>query len=252
MINNKLLGVKIKAYGHKIVLEKIIKFILNPEGAMHIVSLNPENLIVCHENREFKRVVETAQIQITDGVGIVWAAKTLGIDVGERSTGTGLMEELVELANKMRLTVGLIGGKGKLAEDLSNCYSSKYPRAKFFGLEGVKDIKKPKKAEEEIILSIVADRMPQIIFVCFGSPYQELWIDCHRDKFKNMVVMGVGGAFDFHLGRIIRAPKIIRQIGMEWLFRLIIEPWRWKRQTRLLRFAWLVFKQKRDMVRETK
>jgi N-acetylglucosaminyldiphosphoundecaprenol N-acetyl-beta-D-mannosaminyltransferase len=79
--------------------------------------------------------------------------------------------------------------------------------------------------------------------VAFGSPNQELWIEHHKKEFKNCVVMGVGGAFDFLGGRVMRAPLFIRQLGFEWFFRLLIQPWRLRRQMRLVRFLGLVIQE---------
>ena len=105
-------------------------------------------------------------------------------------------------------------------------------------------IKNPKKEEEEAIFSIVRTARPNIVIVAFGSPEQELWLDRHNNKFSGIVCIGVGGAFDYFSGNIVHAPSIIRRFGLEWLFRLLIQPWRWRRQLRLIKFIWLVIKQK--------
>jgi len=244
MKSNKILGISITPQSKQNILDKIIKYIRSPKGICHIVSFNPENLVVAYENKKFKEVLETAQIKIIDGVGIVLASRMLGIEVGERVTGVGLMEELIKLADKLRLRVLLIGGKSDLALKLANCYSNKFFKAKFLGIEGIKNIRNPKKQEEEAIFSIVADYKPHFLFVAFGSPDQELWLERHKNKFSKMVIMGVGGAFDFLAGKIFRAPKIIQKLGFEWLFRLLIQPWRWRRQLRLLKFVYLIFKEK--------
>ncbi|MFN4212841.1 MAG: WecB/TagA/CpsF family glycosyltransferase [Microgenomates group bacterium] len=241
MKSNKILDITIPSDNRKNILYKIKKYIHRPTGFFHIVSLNPENLVVACENKEFKKVIETAQIKLIDGVGVVLAARLLGVKVGERVAGVELMEELIRFASKMRLRVLLIGARGNLAERLANCYQRKYPEAKFFGLEGIEDIKNPQKTEEEKIFSIVADFKPHLVFVAFGSPDQELWLAHHHKQFSGAVCMGVGGAFDFLAGKVPRAPSILRRLGLEWLFRLLIQPWRWRRQLRLVKFCWLIF-----------
>jgi len=85
---------------------------------------------------------------------------------------------------------------------------------------------------------------PHLVFVAFGSPYQELWIARHSNQFGKSVVMGVGGAFDYLSGHVYRAPEFIRKIGLEWFFRLLSQPWRWKRQLSLLKFIKLVLQEK--------
>ena len=83
-----------------------------------------------------------------------------------------------------------------------------------------------------------------ILFVAFGSPKQEIWIADNLNKIPAKVVVGVGGSFDFISGKVPRAPKFVRNLGLEWLFRLIIQPWRIKRQLSLLEFIYLVIREK--------
>lgn len=243
MAEKKILNITASSYSKKTILEKIIKYINNPVGFFHIVSLNPENMVIAQENKNFKRVIETAQIKIVDGVGVVLAGRLLNLKLN-RLTGVELMEELLRLASNMRLTVLFIGGKPNLADELADCYSKKYPEAKFIGIEGIKDIKNPRDFEEDEIFSIVRANKPYLIFAAFGSPDQELWLARHNKKFSGAVCMGVGGAFDFLGGRVNRANSLIRILGFEWLYRLIIQPWRWRRQLRLLKFVKLIIEEK--------
>ena len=237
MKTNKILGITILPERKYTVLEKIILYIDKPTGFFHIVSLNPENIVVATENDLFKQIIETAQIKITDGVGVVLAGRWLGIRVGDRVTGVELMEALLKVASDRRLRALMIGGKENLALRLTQCYQQKYPEAKFKGIQGVED-------EETKTFSIVAAYKPHIVFVAFGSPYQELWIARHKKEFANCVVMGVGGAINYLSGNIVRPSVFIQKIGLEWLFRLINQPWRWRRQLRLLKFIRLVICQK--------
>ncbi len=238
----RLFGFEIENLNETQILEKIKKFLKKRSDFFHIVSLNPEIIIISQEDREFKKVLTKAQIKIIDGVGIVIASRILGLGRVNRVTGVDLFKKLLDHAGKSRLRVLLIGGRGNLAESIADCYQKRFLRAKFKGLEGIKDIKKPKKNEEAKIFSIVADFKPHFVFVAFGSPYQEKWLWKHREKFKGNVCMGVGGGFDYVGGRVPRAPKILRKLGFEWLFRLIVQPWRAKRQLRLIKFCWLVLK----------
>lgn len=242
MASDKFLGITINNLSNNQILEKIGKYIQSPDGFFHIVSLNPENLVISRESNEFKRVIEKAQIKIIDGVGIVLAAKILGLEVGDRWAGIDLMRELLSRVNDQRLRVLLIGAKEKVALELANCYSGAYSEAKFMGSAGIQNIQKPRALEEERIFSIVTSFKPHILFAAFGSPYQELWLSRHRDKLKGIICMGVGGAFDYELGRISRAPQLLRSLGLEWLFRLLRQPWRWKRQVKLIKFVWLVLR----------
>ena len=244
MRSNKILGITILPESKSSILEKILLYIEKPTGFFHIVSLNPENLVVTTENELFKRVIETAQIKIIDGIGIVLAGRLLNIEVGERVTGVGLMEDILKMASDRRLRVLMIGGKENLALGLAECYRERYPEAKFLGTIGIKDIKNPTIGEERKIFSIVAAYKPHLILVAFGSPSQELWLYKNRKRLNNAICMGGGGAFDFIGQKVTRAPVFIQKIGLEWLYRLISQPWRWRRQIRLIKFMRLIIRQK--------
>jgi len=243
-MSNKLLGISLPRGSKKDILDKIIKYTLLNKQFIHIVSLNPENIVIAQHDKLFKEIVNKAQIKIIDGVGVVIAAQILNINVGTRIPGVDLVQKLIERSSVGRLRVVLIGGKDKLAEYMADCYNRSYPKAKFIGITGIKDIENIKKSEEEEVITIITDTKPHLILVAFGSPYQEKWIWKNRKWFKGIVCMGVGGSFDYLSGRINRPPLFLRELGLEWLYRLVIQPWRWRRQLRLIKFTWLVLKQK--------
>lgn len=247
-MRSTILGISIFPYTRKTALEKIIKYISSSTDSCHVVSLNPENLVESQKNHSFKKALQTAQIKIIDGIGVVLAGRILNVEVGERQAGVSLMKRLIEEANKRRLRVLLIGGKSGLALKLSQCYQKEYPEARFFGLTGIKDIKNIQQNEEKELFSIVADFKPHLVFVAFGSPAQEIWIEKNKTKFRGCVCMGVGGAFDYLSGEINRAPVFIQKIGLEWVFRLINQPWRIKRQLKLITFLSLVLQERCQQV----
>ncbi len=243
-MKNSILGITIEKQSKSDILEQIKKYISTGKEFCHIVSLNPENIVVTQDDKVFKKVIQTARIKIIDGIGIVLAARILSVPIGDRLTGVDLMGRLMELVGNMRLTVLLVGGRGDLALKLAKCYQKQFPEAKFVGLEGFKNIKKPSEKEERRILSIVRSVKPNLIFAAFGSPEQELWLARHKRQFKGIVCMGVGQGFDVAAGIVNRAPTLVQKIGFEWLYRLFAQPWRWRRQLRLIQFMWLVMKQK--------
>lgn len=244
MNKNKLVDIPLENLSKKQILEKIKKYIMMGREFIHIVSLNPENIVIANEDKQFFKAIRSAQIRIVDGSGIVMAAQMLHIPIGERVTGVGLTSDLMTIAKEMRLRVLLIGGMPNLAESIAKCQNELNSEAKFVGLEGIKDIKNPKIDEEARIFSIVTSLRPHLLFVSFGSPAQELWLYKNRLKLRGIVCMGVGGAFDFLSGTVVRAPTFLQAIGLEWLFRLIVGPWRWRRQLRLIKFIWLIILEK--------
>ncbi|MBI2641427.1 WecB/TagA/CpsF family glycosyltransferase [Candidatus Roizmanbacteria bacterium] len=244
MSSRTLLELEIPVQNKQEILEQIEKYIKRPSGFFHIVSLNPENIILSREDKTFRNVIQTAQIKLIDGIGVILAARILGFRVGERITGVGLMEELMKMAKRERLRVLLLGGQGNLALRLAQCYQILLGQAKIRGIEGIKNIEKPTSVEEKQVFSIVTKLKPHMLFVSFGSPQQELWLDRHKSKLQGIVCMGVGGAFDYLAGKVMRAPHLIRRLGLEWFFRLIAQPRRWRRQLRLIKFLWLVLLQR--------
>ncbi len=244
MNSQNLLSVPAQNVSKELILEKITLFMAHPLRFFHIVSLNPENLVISEHNAEFRKILSESDIQLFDGVGIQLAGTVLGVPAAHRLAGVDCMDLILQTFHKSRLRVLFIGGKGNLAEQVANCYNRAHSTSIYRGIEGISNIYRPKKEEEERIFSIVAGYKPQIIFAAFGSPYQELWLYRHKDKLKGIICMGVGGAFDFIAGKVPRAPRLLQQSGLEWLFRLIIQPWRIKRQLRLVQFMYLVIKQK--------
>lgn len=244
MLKTELLGIPLNLASEAEILEQIKKGASQKTEFSQIVSINPENMITILENEKFKDVVVSSQSHIPDGMGVVRALQLLsGVSVN-RLTGADLMETVLSRAEEYSLRVILIGGKENLANYIAECYGKRFPRLDIRGFQGISDIRNPKKEEEKAIFHIVATVRPHIVFVSFGSPAQELWIHKHKKEFSGSIVMGVGGAFDFISGNIPRAPILMRRFGLEWLFRLLIQPWRIKRQVRLLKFAVLVIRER--------
>lgn len=242
--SNQLLGIPIPTESKSTIREKIIKNIFETKNFFHVVSLNPEIFVLTTQNEAFKRVVAEAQMRIIDGVGVVAAAQLCSVPVGDRYSGVDLMSDLLKEAHNRRLRVLLIGGGDKIAEHVVECQKGAFPGIEFTATAGIVNIARPTDTEEKEIASIVAAAKPHMVFVAYGSPAQELWIDRHSKLFTGMVVMGVGGAFDFLSGNVARAPKWIQTIGFEWLFRLVRQPRRVIRQLRLVKFMWLVGREK--------
>lgn len=244
MNTHTLLGTAIKKQSKTNILEKVEKYIHNPYSFFHIVSLNPENIMIGVHDEEFRNILSEGDIQLIDGAGVALGCAFLGIETGERVAGSDFMEIMLKYLDRSSLRVLLLGGRSNLAEELAKCYQQKYPQMQFSGMEGFRNVRKPSATEMEHIFTYVADYKPQIVFSAFGSPDQEEFFSRHKREFAGIICMGVGGGFDFAVGNISRAPVLMRKIGLEWLFRLVREPWRWRRQLRIWQFVWQVFLQK--------
>lgn len=228
----------------KDVLEQISLSRAPDASMIHVVSLNPELIMCASRDEKFNSILSQGDIQIVDGVGVALAARFLGLPAVSRVPGVDLFQNLLHVVGTRGSRALLLGGKGKIADEIAKCYEKKYPNAKFFGLAGFSDITNPKPEELLAINRIVTDLKPRFVFVAFGSPHQELFIARHAGLFRGAVVMGVGGGFDFVGGAVPRAPRVLRLIGLEWLFRLSLQPWRARRQTAILSFVFAVLLQK--------
>lgn len=230
-----MLGISIHPRTQSEILAIVDKAMTEKKTLIHIVSLNAENMVGAQTNRAFARVLNEAQIQIADGVGMQWASKWLREPVGDRITGVDLMSQLVSHLGEQSRSVRIVflGGRGNVASTVATHYQSQYPSLTCIAIPDVDS------TDHAVIDTVVAAR-PDMVFVAFGSPRQELWVDAHKDKLNGTLCMGVGGGFDFVAGAIPRAPTWMRNLGLEWLYRLVKQPWRWKRQMKIFTFVRLV------------
>lgn len=196
--------------------EKIVVFTPNPEQ------------ISAASNPELKDILNQAQIALPDGVGVVLGARLIGKPIYSRITGIDFIQNLLEYVSKQPVVIGCLGGQKGVAVEAANCLQKKYSRISIGYATGAYDKEKMMRSDVDIL------------FVALGFPKQEKWILEHRDEIPASVIMGVGGSLDFLSGRVKRAPVIIQKLGLEWLFRLAIQPWRFFRQLRLLHFSALI------------
>lgn len=223
-----ILGVEVHNAKKEEALEFIIKGLEKGDKKRMIFTPNPEIIVYVNKDRHFEKVVNGADLALPDGVGLLWAAKMLGIQLQERITGIDFMEDLCKEAAKQGFTVGLIGGGTKIAEKTRDCLLQKYPRLNIVFAQ--KEWREGQRTD--------------ILFVALGFPKQEQWIYENLPKIPVRVAMAVGGSFDYISGAVPRAPKFLRDSGLEWLFRLIVQPWRIRRQLVLPKFIFLVLKER--------
>jgi N-acetylglucosaminyldiphosphoundecaprenol N-acetyl-beta-D-mannosaminyltransferase len=201
-----------------------------------VCTANPEFVMTARRQPEFMTVLQNADLVLADGVGLLWAAKRLGTELPQRVTGSDGIYLLAERAAQQGWTLFLLGAQPGVAEKTAKLLATRYP-----GLQVVGTWPGSPRNEDypEIARRIKAAR-PDILLVAYGAPKQDIWIARHKEDLSVPVSMGVGGAFDFVAGVQKRAPGWIIRLNLEWLWRLITQPWRWKRQLDLPRFAWQV------------
>lgn len=223
-----ILGVNITNENKGEILEYLFDRLQNTNEKTFIITPNPEMLVYASKHLAYKDKLNTAAIALPDGIGLFFASGLEGKPLRERITGVDFIEEVCKGCRKKPLSMGFLGGKAGVAERAAECLKEKYPWINVVF------------ADEEW----GGKEMPiDILFVAYGVPKQEEWIIEHLYKLQVKAAMGVGGALDFLSGEVMRAPFIVRYIGLEWLFRLIIQPWRLRRQLALIEFLSLIFKE---------
>lgn len=237
----KIFGVGITNTSLKEVLEYFVENAKKDDKKIFVTTVNPEILVHSRRFGEYRKVLNSSDLALPDGIGVVIASKILGKSLKERISGVDLMENVIREVSKEPITVGLLGGRQNVAEEAAERLKDRYPGLKiaFAISEWPKRLAQGKPSEAKSI-NLKCD----ILFVAFGHPKQEIWISKNLKKIDVKVAMGVGGAFDYLSGRVMRAPKIVRSLGFEWLFRLIVQPWRIKRHISLIYFVLLILRER--------
>lgn len=188
-----------------------------------VVTLNPEMIMMGDKSAELKIALQEADIVLPDGAGLVMAVKSFGVDV-HRIPGIEFSEELIRMASVRGWKVAFWGAKDEVVLKAVENMKSKYPKLV------VSYVKSGYYSEEDEknIVEDIKNAGTQILFVAMGVPKQEIVIRKYKDKLGCLMV-GVGGSFDVWSGKVMRAPKIFRSFGCEWLYRLIKEPRRFSR-----------------------
>ncbi len=210
-----------------------------------ITTPNPEMVMMAEHDDAFAAVHAQADLSIADGAGLVWAARRLYGAKREypRLAGVDLMQAICETAALEGWRIFLLGGTGTVTQRCQEVLEARFPGLQVCGQNT--DLYSSASAAS-IHSAIASCGRVDMLFVAYGAPKQETWIVQHLSSLPQVhVAMGVGGSFDYIAGSQKRAPVWMRHIGLEWLFRLMREPWRLKRMLALPRFMLLVLKEQR-------
>ncbi|MCX6810912.1 MAG: WecB/TagA/CpsF family glycosyltransferase [Candidatus Berkelbacteria bacterium] len=267
-----ILGVPIDSFDRG----ESIRFIdqkISAKKPVFITTVNVEFLFRALNDDSVFQMLKNSSLNFADGIGVLWAAKFLSINlpkdkfwrhiigsfklfgslmsivlypkylkkpIPERISGSDFVWDLSRYAAKNDLRIFLLGGDPTVPEQAALKLQTDIYNLKVAGtFEG-----SPKPQDEIKILELMKKDKPDILFVAYGVPAEELWLEKNLAKTGAKIGIGVGGTFDFLAGRRKRAPKFVRTIGLEWLWRLILEPRRYRRQTALSKLVWRVFKYK--------
>jgi N-acetylglucosaminyldiphosphoundecaprenol N-acetyl-beta-D-mannosaminyltransferase len=224
---------------HNVTLEETVRYIsqwIELGQIAQIATVNPEFLVRSREDQQFRAVLQRTALCIPDGIGVLWAARWQGNRLRERVAGSDLVPRLAEEAAKWGWGVYFLGAAPGVAEKTAQLLSESYPGMRVSGTYSGS----PAVDEEQDITRRIQASKADLLFVAYGAPKQDLWLSRNLKKTGAKVGLGVGGSFDFITGVQKRAPPWVQRIGLEWLYRLLREPWRWRRQLALPKFVWLV------------
>ena len=203
------------------------------EGGPHLVAtVNPEFVMRAQRDAAFARVLASAELCLPDGSGVVWAARRQGCDLRGPVAGVDLVHPMAALCARRGFRMFLLGAAPGVADDLAELLRVANPGLQVRAHSGT-----PDASHDEEALRLIHDQGTQVLLVAYGAPAQELWIDRLRNRLGVAVAVGVGGAFDYLTERVPRAPGWMRDAGLEWLHRLVRQPWRIRRMAVLPAYA---------------
>lgn len=243
VLNNKvnILGCQIDNVTMPKAIEKVAAF-MDGKHTAHVITLNAEIAYTARNDDKLRDVINHADLVTPDGIGIVWAGRKLGHNIKERVTGIDMIYQICQRAEAKRWKLFLLGAAPGVAELAAQELAGLYPGLMIVGTRdgyfSEQDI--------PVIIREINQAAPQVLLVALGAPKQEFWINNYKQILKVPVCVGVGGSFDVLAGNKKRAPKIIIKLNLEWLYRLLAEPSRLKRQMVLPRFVLAVLRQKRS------
>ena len=195
----------------------------------YVVTPNPEFILSAEKDEAFRSILNGADLVIPDGIGVVYAAKILGTPLKGRVPGIelagGLMAEMAKWGGR----VYLLGAKPGVAARAGEKLMERYPGLVVCGARDGYF----KEEESHDIAREIAQSGADAVFVCLGAPKQERWMACYGSQTGARLLLGLGGSLDVFAGTVERAPELWRKLNLEWLYRLVKEPKRWKRMARL-------------------
>ena len=234
-----VLGVRVDRLSQQQALDRMQEIIVrrqasgNTLSCQQIVTVNPEFVMAAQRDTDFRIAINEAALVLADGTGVVWATRYLGAPTPERVTGTDTLSVLASRCAKAGYRLYLLGATPGVAKAAGERLQKLAPGLQIAGTYAGS----PAPEEEDAIIERVREAQADVLCVAYGAPAQELWIHRNLSRLPVAIAMGVGGAFDFLSGRQRRAPLLMQRTGLEWLYRLYREPWRWRRMLALPLFA---------------
>lgn len=232
---------------HPMPKEKAVETLLTlakSDRTYRVYFANAHSIEVASRNLELSQALKRSNLLLADGSGVLLGSRLAGKALVHNLNGTDLIPALCQSAPQQQpLSAYFLGAKPGVAQEAAANLAQRYPGLR---VAGVRD-GYFSEAELPGVLQAIRDTQPDVLLVAMGTPLQEIWIDRHAGQLPGIVCIAVGGLFDFMAEQVVRAPKVFRLVGMEWVWRFMMEPTRlWKRYTvgnliylQVLAKAWL-------------
>ena len=222
-----VLGLRVDATSYEDASQRVLGWARRGRSA-YVCLATVHTTMEAYDSAAFRQVVNRADLVTPDGRPLVWVLRSLGVKGPSQVRGTNLMTHLIEQAARENVPIGLYGGTPESLETLGCILMTRYPKTRI-----VCQIAPPFRPltpeEDEAVTDKIVASGARILFVGIGCPKQEEWMAAHDGRIP-AVMLGVGAAFDFHSGRVRQAPRWMQEAGLEWVFRLLVNPRRlWKR-----------------------
>lgn len=219
--------------------EVLRKIGLQRKEMLQVATVNSEYVMEARRSERFRQIL-TKSLTVADGYGIVWAAQILrGVTI-ERVSGVELVREILRRANARHEKVFLLGARSHVAELAAAKMKVRYPGVLLAWYEGARSVRLEQAEEASLTIAKINSFEPDYLLVAYGSPWQEIWIEENRPYLRVRVALGVGGTLDEWAGIVKPCPNWMDQAGLKWLWRLVHEPWRWRRVLTVWQFGLLV------------
>ena len=234
MTGVSILGCRVDVVDRAQAVDAIVELARGHDPSL-VVTLGTEMVVRARHDARFREVANASALSLCDTIGVLLAARYLhGMPMKERVAGIDLIDPLCERFAAQGLSVYLCGGKGETAQRAADALQSRYPALR---IAGARDGYFP-ASDDERVADAIASTGARALLLGLGSPRQETWIADHLSRSGCGVGIGVGGSFDVLAGNVERAPEIWQRLNIEWLYRLVREPSRWRRQLALPIFVW--------------
>ena len=233
--NTYVLGIPIA----KLTMAEVVSFLVNAVETkiqVQIITLNPIMLMQALKDDELTKVMLQSELNIADGAGVVWASTYLGDPVPERVAGYDLMHRLLRIADQKKWRVFMLGSKDEIVKEAASNVSKMYSNLYLSGY----DHGYFSEEEDSKMIETINNSNAHILLVARSVDKQEKWIAKYKDQLNVPIMIGVGGSFDVLSGKLQRAPLFLQKLRLEWLFRLLQEPRRYKRMLVLPKFVFKI------------